>query len=110
MDLIDFVLLVLSCAGVTWTFVQSTIMDKIGLRPLWEKSSFLKSLFDCSFCTGFHIGIYWGVFCFCLNQISSPMFYVMTIPFAAACASFIFERFMVFMIEVIEWIEKKNKE
>jgi hypothetical protein len=110
MDLISFILLVLSCAGVTWTFVQSTIMDKIGLRPLWETIPFLKSLFDCSFCTGFHIGIYWGLFCFWLNQIGSPWFYILTIPFASACASFLFERFMVSILELIEWVEKKNKE
>lgn len=109
MNFIDFILLMLSCAAVTWTFVQSTIVDKIGLRPLWEKSQFLKELWNCGFCGGFHVGIYWGLFCFWLNHIQSQWFYILTIPFTAACFSFLFERLLVLIINVDEGVEKRNK-
>lgn len=107
MNFIDLILLLLGCAGVTWTFVQSTIVDKIGLRPLWEKSQFLKELFDCGFCCGFHVGIYYGLFCFWLNHINNIWFYILTVPFASACTSFIFEKTMCVLIDLVEKLEKE---
>lgn len=94
-----------------WTYfvVQSTLMDIIGLRQWLEKNDFVKKLISCSFCTGTHIGIYWGLFCFWLNHIQSIWFYVLTIPFTAACVSFLFERFMVFLIDAGVYIDKKNR-
>lgn len=109
MGFIDFLLLMGSCAWMTWLFVQATIMDDIGLRPLWEKIDFLRRLFNCSMCTGSHVGIYWGLFLYYLNTLGSFWFYVLTIPFASACVGFVYERLLFLMIEVIEGIEKRNK-
>lgn len=110
MDFTSIFLILISCAGVTWTFVQSTIMDKIGLRPLWERSPFLKSLMNCEFCFGFHVGWSYGIFCYWLLAIHSFWFYVLTIPFASACASFIFGKSLCVLIELNELLENKNKE
>lgn len=110
MNFVDFLLLMFGCAGITWTIVQSTIVDKIGIRQLWLKSKFLTELFNCAFCTGFHVGIYYGIFMFWLNSIHSNWFYYLTIPFASACCSFFFERLHVLLIEKIEQLENNKNE
>jgi hypothetical protein len=110
MNLTSIFLILISCAGVTWTFVQSTIMDKIGLRPLWEKSQFLKELWNCGFCGGFHVGYSYGLFLYYLNTLGSFWFYVLTIPFCSACMGFLFERLLFLMIEIIGLVEKWTRE
>ena len=110
MNLVDLFLLLMGCAGVTWTMVQSTIVDKIGLRPLWEKhSKFLTELFRCEFCTGWHVGYSYGLMCYWLASIQSIWFYVLTIPFASSFISFIYGKTMSLLIELNELAEKRNK-
>ena len=108
MILIHLLLLLLACVGLTYTIVQTEIMDIIGLRPLWEKSTFFKKLFNCAFCTGTWVGgpIY-GVLCLSLLYFQLYwIFYVITLPFASATLSFIYER-SVIMIDNINIILEK---
>lgn len=109
MDIVKLIIILLAVCGVVWTFVQATIMDKIGLRPLWEKSTFFSQLFSCSACTGFHIGWSYGIPCVWLALESSFWFYVITIPFATMAICFLYERFMLRLLLGIEKIEEDQK-
>jgi hypothetical protein len=109
MDICELIIILLAVCGVVWTFVQATIMDKIGLRPLWEKSPFLTSLFNCSACTGFHIGWVYGIICVWLALNNWFLFYVITMPFATMAICFLYERLMFRLLLDIEKVEEDGK-
>lgn len=96
------VILLLACFGLTVILVQSIIVDKLKLRPLWERSKFLKELFNCSMCTGWWVGLYFatikiftlhgesfGLSLFIVNTI----YYLLTLPFASSGLCWLLENF-----------------
>jgi hypothetical protein len=109
MDICDLIIILLAVCGLVWTFVQATIMDKIGLRPLWEKSPFLKELANCGFCTGTHVGWTYGLICVWLALNNWFLFYVITMPFVGATIGFLYERLMFRLLLDIEKIEEDGK-
>lgn len=109
MGIFDGILILLAVLGLTIIFVHSTIMDKIGLRPFWERAKFFKELFDCSMCCSFWFAGY-GIFCAYLKiQLDSFWFYVLTLPFACSAFSYMIERFVILADEKINQILKKNE-
>jgi len=93
MNLVDLIILLLACLGVTLNFVHMKIMDIIGLRPLWEKINFFKMLFNCSACTGWHVGFWFGVPMFWILQFGYlHAFYMICIPFASQAFCYLLER------------------
>lgn len=50
----NLLLFVLSTAGCTWIITQSKLFEDF--RNLHKKSWYWTTLFNCSACTGFHIG------------------------------------------------------
>lgn len=107
MTFVELLLLFFACAGITFTFVHGAIMNKLGLRPLWEKSEFLKELFHCSLCSGFWLSMIYGGLCFYLHLALPILFYIFTIPFAGSAFSFLFERFVYLLDDLIIMINKK---
>jgi hypothetical protein len=114
MGIVEFLLLLLSCLGVTLTFVHMEIMDIIKLRPLWEKSSFLKKLFSCSACTGWHVGLWFGVSMFLLLYFEYiVLFYMCCLPFASQAFCYLLERWVILndykSVLVEKEIDKNNE-
>jgi len=108
MSFADIILLLFSCAGLSFILVHSEIMDMIGLRPLWEKIEFFKKLFHCSFCTGTWIGLlYASTLIFIKFFVSDMMFYLGSIPFASAAFCFLWDRIVIFLDNKIIEQEKK---
>lgn len=95
MTLVEFLCLFLAMSGITFTIVHSKIMDIIGLRQWWSKFPFFRDLFHCSFCTSFHIGYTYGIFCFLVKLVSVNLFYALTIPFAACAFVFLWDRIVI---------------
>lgn len=106
MTFVQLIILLLACSGMTFTFVHASIMDKIGLRQLWQKSKFLTELFHCSLCSGFWIGVFYGLFGTFLTFTAPILFYIVTIPFAASAFSFLFERFTFLLDDLIIYLKK----
>ena len=77
MSLVELILLLFACAGLTFTVVHGEIMNKLKLRQLWEKSAFLKELFHCSLCSGFWLSMIYGGLCFYLHTIN-PLFFFLS--------------------------------
>lgn len=110
MTLASIIVLLLACLGVTITFVHMEIMDILKLRPLWEKSAFLKKLFHCSACTGWHVGLWYGMFCFILSSFGwTFLFYLCTLPFASSAFCFTFERLVILVNNINIKVEKINE-
>jgi hypothetical protein len=96
MGIVEFILLMLACLGVTLTFVHMKIMDIIGLRPLWEKVNFFKELFRCSACTGWHVGLWFGISMFSLLHFGYILlFYICCLPFASQAFCYLLERWVI---------------
>lgn len=91
----DIFLLLWSCVGLTIILVHSEIMDIIKLRPLWEKSWFLKKLFNCSMCTGTWVGGYNILTILSYFFISPILFYCLSIPFASSGFCYAIERIII---------------
>lgn len=101
LSLFDGILLLFAISGLVFIFVYASIMDKIGLRQLWEKSQFLTELFHCSACAGVWLSVY-GLFCIYLKlNYDAFWFYLMTFPFAASNVSYIIDRFTSAMDAII---------
>jgi hypothetical protein len=110
MNLVSLILLLLACLGITITFVHMEIMNILKLRPLWEKSQFLKKLFHCSACTGWHVGLWYGIFCYILYTFEYNFaFYLITLPFASSAFCFMFERTIILVDNLNIKIEKNNE-
>ena len=96
MGITELILLFLSCLGITLTFVHMTIMDIIGLRQKWQRVDFLKKLFSCSACTGWHTGLWFGVPLTLLWFFGFHiLFYCLTLPFASLSFCYLFERLSI---------------
>ena len=96
MGIVELIMLLLACLGVTLTFVHMKIMDIIGLRPLWEKIEFFKTLFHCSACTGWQVGLWFGVPLILLWFFGFHiLFYCMTLPFTSLSFCYLFERLCI---------------
>lgn len=96
MGIVELILLLMFCLGITLTFVHMTIMDIIGLRQLWEKVDFLKKLLSCSACTGWHSGLWAGVpMVFLWFAGYHLAFYAITLPFASLVFCYLFERLSI---------------
>lgn len=106
----EIILLLLACFGLTLVLVHGIIFDTLKIRPLWEKSKFLKELFECSMCTGFWVGLYFSfvmsIYCilpsFGVNLlVNKILFYILTIPFASSGVCWFLERISILADDVI---------
>ena len=102
MNLADLILFLFASAGITFTIVHATIMDKLGLRQFLNTFSFTRDLIKCSLCTGFWASLIISVLFF---RNFNP-----ALPFAGSAFSFLFERLTILLDEKIIQIEKTKKE
>ena len=102
MNLADLILFLFASAGLTFTIVHATIMDKLGLRQFLNTFSFTRDLIKCSLCTGFWASLIISVLFF---RNFNP-----SLPFAGSAFSFLFERLTILLDEKIIQIEKTKKE
>lgn len=96
----EFVLLLLSCFGLTLILVHGKIFD----RPreyLSGKCDFFRKLIKCSMCTGWWVGMLMGGLIL-LHTISPLIFYLICMPFASSGVCFILERLVIFIDDHIE--------
>jgi hypothetical protein len=110
MTLFDGLLLLLAVAGLTLIFVHATIMDKLGLRQLWQKWNFTKELFNCSMCSAVWLSIYAILAIYVKLQYSPIYYYIMTLPFACSAFSFLWERASILIDEKIIESEQKRRD
>ena len=101
MNLSDLVLFLFSSAGLTFTIVHGTIMDKLGVRQFLNQYSFTRDLIKCSLCTGFWASLLISILFF---RNFNP-----ALPFAGSAFSFLFERLTILLDEKIIQIEKSKK-
>ena len=101
MSILDLLILFFTVAGLSFTFVHAEIMDIIKLRPLWEKVTFFKKLFNCAFCSGFYFSII--VECF----LDVPLKYFFFLPFAGAAFSLLWERSVILIDDTVSYLGKK---
>lgn len=93
MNLADLLLFLFAAAGLTFTVVHATIMDKLGIRQKLNECSFTRDLIKCSLCTGFWV-----------SAFLSSLFYpsqTFLLAFAGSAFSFLFERTTIFLDEKI---------
>ena len=89
MDLVELIIFLLTCAGLTSGIVLSSLFSEVRIY-IDKKSSFIGELINCPMCTGFWVGA--GVSCFfSINPV-----------FAAFSASF----FSWSLIQVVDSISK----
>lgn len=101
MNLADLILFLFASAGLTFTIVHATIMDKLGFRQFLNTFSFTRDLIKCSLCTGFWASLIISVLFF---RNFNP-----SLPFAGSAFSFLFERLTILLDEKIIQIEKSKK-
>ena len=101
MNLSDLILFLFSSAGLTFTVVHATIMDKLGVRQFLNQYSFTRDLIKCSLCTGFWASLLISILFF---RNFNP-----ALPFAGSAFSFLFERLTILLDEKIIQIEKSKK-
>lgn len=102
MNLADLILFLFSSAGLTFTVVHATIMDKLGIRQFLKEYSFTRDLIKCSLCTGFWASLLIAVFFFGSFHPA--------LPFAGSAFSFLFERLTILIDEKIQKIQKSENE
>lgn len=85
----DIIILLLACFGLTNILVNGSILNKF--RDYISKWEFIKQLINCSMCTGFWVGLYFSLI-ITLVSIGTPLFYIITLPFASSGISWILER------------------
>lgn len=86
----NILLLLLASFGLANIVVNGTILN----APrdwLSERSKFFKTLLICSLCVGFWTGVYFSILLLFV-AVGSPLFYILTIPFASSGISWILER------------------
>jgi hypothetical protein len=94
MTLADFLIFLFASAGLTFTIVHATIVNKLGIRQLLNKHSFTRDLIKCSLCTGFWVSTFFSLLFF-------PS-YILLLSFAGSAFSFLFERTTIFLDEKIQ--------
>lgn len=109
MTLFDGILLLLAMLGLTYIFVYSLIMDMIKLRPLWEKSKFLKELFHCSMCCSVWFGLYGVLAIYVKQHYDSIWYYLMTVPFASSAFCYSVDRIVCLADDVINKLREPIK-
>ena len=100
MNVIDLILMLLACFGMTLILVHGKIFD-CPRNFLSEKFGFFGKLIHCSMCTGWWVGLFYA-FIWVLFATFPWVFYLVTIPFASSGISFIFERLAIFLDDRIE--------
>lgn len=105
----NMILILFACLGLTITINHGIILDKIGIRPLWERINFFKELFKCSMCTGFWVGLLFAfvviiyMLLFAINPVLSMVFfYLITLPFASSGFCWLLERLSILIDENIK--------
>jgi hypothetical protein len=98
-SMVELIILLLACCGLTFTIVHAEIMDILKIRPFLQRFNFTKKLIKCSFCTGFYVGILIGIFYI-------PMSILVPFALASSAISFLFERFVYLLDEIIIKISK----
>jgi hypothetical protein len=75
------VILILSCVGLTTILMHGKILENV--RCFLFKSSFIKEMFKCPMCLGFHVGWILSVFYYLLFSDLIVLF----IPFVSSLCS-----------------------
>lgn len=102
MTLIELIIYLFACCGITFTIVHAEILSILVIRQFLHKSEFFKKLTSCSFCTGFYVGI--GLLIF------MPLSYMSWIlPFAASAFTFLWDRIVILLDEKIIELENKRQ-
>lgn len=94
MSLLEILLLLLGCAGLTFTIVHAEIMSILKIRQFLQKFDFTKKLIKCALCTGTWVGMACS-----LAYIEKK--YIIPFVFASAAFSFLFERTVILLDEKI---------
>lgn len=97
----EFLLGLLACFGMTFTFVHAKIMDILGIRPFLNRWEFTKQLQHCSLCSGFWIGLLYAI-------LFIPLKFVIPFAFAASGFSFFFERIAILVDELVMKMTDKD--
>lgn len=92
-------LFLLACAGLTFIIVHAKIMDKLKIRQFLNKFEFTRELIKCSLCTG----VWTGTF---LSLLYCPLSSVLLYALASSAFSFLYERFVIFLDELVTTFEK----
>ena len=100
-SLVELIVLLLSCCGITFTIVHAEIMDILKIRPFLQKFNFTKKLIKCSLCSGTYVGLLIG-------SIYLPWNWVIPFAFTGAAISFFYERSVYLIDEHIIKIEKEK--
>lgn len=95
-----FEMFLLACAGLTFIIVHATIMDKLKIRPFLQKFSFTRELIKCALCTGVYISTFFALLYFPIKM--APL-----LIFSGAIFSFLIERIIILVDELIIKLEKK---
>ena len=98
-SMVEFIILLLACCGLTFTIVHAEIMDILKIRPFLQRFNFTKKLIKCSLCSGLYVGILIGVFYI-------PMSILIPFAFCSSGVSFLYERFVYLLDELIIKISK----
>lgn len=101
MIFLNTLILFWAAIGLTFIIVHAKIMDKLKLRPLWEKVPFFKELFKCGLCTGFWVGFLYAtpLFLLLVNGLFPILFYIVTLPFAISATCFLYERIIMILLD-----------
>jgi len=100
MNVIDLVLLLLACFGMTLILVHGKILD-CPRNFLSDKFGFFGRLIHCSMCTGWWVGLFFS-FIWVLHETFPILFYFMSIPFASSGVSFLLERLSIFIDDKVQ--------
>jgi hypothetical protein len=98
-SMVELIILLLACCGLTFTVVHAEIMDILKIRPFLQRFNFTKKLIKCSLCSGLYVGILIGIFYI-------PMSILVPFALASSAISFLFERFLYLLDEIIIKISK----
>ena len=99
----DYLFLLLTACGITYTLVWAEILDILKIRPFLYKSEFLKKLLKCSFCTSFYVGILLTI-CFIPFGKMWLLF-----PLSVCPVVFLWDRIVIFLDEKIIELENKRQ-
>jgi hypothetical protein len=91
----------LACAGLTFIIVHATIMDKLKIRPFLQKFNFTRELIKCALCTGVYVS---ALFSLIYQPIEAAPLFI----FGGAAFSFLYERVVILLDELILKISKKT--
>ena len=92
--MVELIILLLACCGLTFTIVHAEIMDILKIRPFLQRFNFTRKLIKCSLCSGFYVGGFMMLF----HNIGDLS---IIFPFAASAFTFLWERIVILLDDTI---------